>query len=360
MSRASSRSRYGEKFTQALLVLGSILLCLILLELGFRLARGPQWLVEWPNLVREQRVSIRNYANPKASFDPVLGFVGKPNFEAPGFHYDAKGFRRTAAPAGMILKEPPILAVGGSYTLGEEVADDETYPAQLQALIGRRVINAGMDAYGFDQAVLRAEIVAAQERPAAIVLGFGTDNLRRSEMSRVWGVEKPYFELVGGNLVLRNVPVPPSPDPATTLDFWQRLFGRSVLVDFVLRRLMWQYEWSIDHVRVLPRGDGARLACPLLKRLAGLKLPVIVIAEYDPYLWTDPPYMKEQRQLTDSVLHCAADSGIVTVDPFPEIDESMRTSGRDVLYRKGEHPSPAGQALTAKLVAEALAHLKLP
>jgi hypothetical protein len=341
-------------------VLGSILLCLVLLELGFRLARGPQWLVEWPNLVREERVSTRADVNPRASFDPVLGFVGKPNFEAPGFHYDAKGFRRTPAPAGTILKEPPILAVGGSYTVGDEVADEETYPAQLQALIDRRVINGGMSGYGFDQIVLRAEIVAAQERPAAIVLGFGADNLRRSEMSRVWGVEKPYFELVGGNLVLRNVPVPPSPDPATTLDFWQRLFGRSVLVDFVLRRLLLQYEWSLDHVRVLPRGEGARLACPLAKRLVGLNLPVIMVAEYDPYLWTDPPYMHEQKLLTESVLHCAADSGIVVVDPFPEIDKSMRSFGRDVLYRKGEHPSPAGQALTARLVAEALAHLKLP
>ena len=360
MLRVPSRSSVSEVLIRTLLVLGSVLLCLFLLELGFRLARGPQWLVQWPNLVRQERVSIRNYANPRARFDPVLGFVGKPGFETPGFHYDANGFRRTPAPAGLVLKEPPILAVGGSYTVGDEVADDETYPAQLQARIGRRVVNGGMSGYGFDQIVLRAEIVAAEDRPAAIVLGFGADNLRRSEMSRVWGVEKPYFELVDGKLVLRDVPVPPSPDPATTLDVWQRLFGRSLLVDFVLRRLLLQYEWSLDHVRVLPRGEGATLACPLLKRLAGLNLPVIVVAEYDPYLWTDPPYMHDQKLLTDSVLHCAAASGMVTVDPFPEIDKSIRTSGRDVLYRTGEHPSPAGQALTARLVAEALAHLDLP
>ena len=68
-----------------------------------------------------------------------------------------------------------------------------------------------MSAYGVDQMVMRAEIVAAEQKPAAIVLGFGYDNLRRSEMSRVWGIEKPYFERVGDALAPRNVPVPTSP-----------------------------------------------------------------------------------------------------------------------------------------------------
>ncbi len=325
-----------------------------------RLARGPSALFDWPNIVREERVSIRTYSSARAQPHPVLGFVGIPNYARADFHYDARGFRVTPAPAGMNLKESPLLTVGGSITLGNEVADDETYPAQLQALTGRRVINAGMSGYGLDQIVLRAEIVAAKEKPAAILLAFGADNLRRSEMSRVWGVEKPYFELANGKLVLRNVPVPPSPDPATTLDIWQRLFGRSVLVDLVLRRLLLQYEWALDHVRVLPRGEGASLSCPLFKRLAGLGLPVIVVAEYDPYLWADPPYMREQKKLTDLVLRCAVDAGFVTVDPFAAIDEAMRTVGRGVYFRQGEHPRPAGHALTARLIAEALPRLGLP
>jgi hypothetical protein len=330
---------------------------LVVLEVGLRLARGPQWLVEWPNFVREQRVNIRTYTGARARPDPLLGFVGIANYSRPDFHYDAKSLRITPVPAGVVLKEPPILVVGGSVALGDEVADDETFPAQLQALIGRRVINAGMSAYGLDQIVLRAEVVAAEEKPAAIVLSFGADNLRRSEMSRVWGIEKPYFEMAGGKLVLRNVPVPPSPDPATTLDFWQRLFGRSLLVDFVLRRLLLQYEWSLDHVRVLPRGEGASLSCPLFARLATLGLPVVVVVDYDPYLWTDPPYMREQKQLTDSVLRCATTAGFATIDPFEPIDQSMRTVGRGHYFREGEHPSPAGHALIARLIAEVLPRL---
>jgi len=336
----------------------SVVVGLLFLELGLRLVEGgPKALMEWPNYVREQRIASRNHSGARATPDPVLGFVGLSNFASTDFNYDGRGFRVTPAPRGATLKEPPILAVGGSFTLGEEVADRETYPTYLQALTGRRVINAGMSAYGVDQMAMRAEIVAKQEKLAAIVLGFGADNLRRSEMSRVWGIEKPYYQTVAGELVLRNVPVPASPDPATTLDVWQRLFGRSMLIDFVLKRLGFQYEWSLDHVRVAPRGEGARQACLLFKRLAAFKVPVVIVAEYDPYLWTDPPYMREQKQITDSVLACAEQVGFATVDPFAAIDQAMRTVGRRLYYRPGEHFSPAGHEMIAGLIAGALRRL---
>src|SRR5471032_851199 len=355
-----SRPRSREVLFRTLLVCGSLLVGLVVLELGVRIVdAGPQVsLADWHNIIRQQRVSTHGYTDARARYDSALGFVGSPNYSVPGFHYDAHGFRVTPAPAGVTLTEPPILAVGGSYTLGHGVADEETFPSQLQALIGRRTINAGMEAYGLDQMVLRAEAVAAEDRPAAIVLSFGADNLRRVEMSRVWGVEKPYFTAVNDTLFLQHVPVPPSPDPATTLDIWQRLFGRSVLVDLILRHFGWQYEWSVDHARVSARDEGVKLSCPLFKRLAMLGVPTIVTAEYDPYLWTDPPYMKEQNALTDEVLRCADAAGFVTINPFDAIDQGMRTAGRDLYYRKGEHPSPAGHALVAKLVADALQRLE--
>ena len=71
-----------------------------------------------------------------------------------------------------------------------------------------------------------------QLHPRVAVLSFGADNLRRMEMSRVWGVEKPYFTLDEGQLVLRNVPVQPRPDPWSTLNVWQRTFGWSYLLQF--------------------------------------------------------------------------------------------------------------------------------
>ena len=52
----------------------------------------------------------------------------------------------------------PILAVGDSYTYGEEVGENDSWPAQLQRIKNQRVLNAGVSGYGFDQSVLRAEL----------------------------------------------------------------------------------------------------------------------------------------------------------------------------------------------------------
>jgi len=210
------------------LVVGSILFSLLVLELGVRAVNGDEqggWhaLVHWPNLVVQARtLSWARGDNSRAVADTRLGFVGRPNYVSSdgALHYDTHSFRVTPAPEGVALDEPPILVVGDSYAHGDEVRDAETWPAHLQALLHRRVVNAAMSGYGIDQMVLRAAMVAPDVKPAAIVLSFIADDARRAEMKRVWGVEKPYFELINGVLVERNVPVPTSPAPASTLDLF--------------------------------------------------------------------------------------------------------------------------------------------
>jgi hypothetical protein len=251
------------------------------------------------------------------------------------------------------------LVVGDSYAHGDEVRDAETWPTQLQSLLHRPVINAAMSGYGIDQMVLRATIVAPDVKPAAIVLSFIADDVRRAEMRRLWGAEKPYFELIGGELIERNVPVPASPAPAETLDLAQWLLGWSRLLDTVLERLGWKYEWQLDYARVLPRGMGVKLACPLFDRLARLGVPVLVVAEYDPYHWQDDAYRTTTRTTDDAVLRCARQAGLATLDLFATIDEGVRTQGLWTIYRRG-HPGPAGTRLAAQRIAEELQTRHIP
>src|SRR5690242_6507248 len=263
--RLPPASRLREGLKRLALVVASVLFSLVLLELGLRVFNGApggwQGLTHWPNLVLQARTaSWDRHTVP----DPRLGFIPRPDFywEHGMAHYDAYSDRLTPAPPGVTLAEPPVLVVGDSFAHGDETSDEETWPTLLQPLLHRRVINAAMSGYGIDQMVLRGEIVAARVKPSAIVLSFISDDVRRMEMKRVWGAEKPYFALIDGKLVERNVPVPPSPDPATTLDGWDIAFGRSVLVKTVLTALGWWYEWTADHVRAMPSGDGLALVCP--------------------------------------------------------------------------------------------------
>ena len=188
---------------------------------------------------------------------PSWGTCRAPATAAAGTTIEADGLRRT----GEQVAGAPILAVGDSFTYGDEVNDGQTWPAQLQLLTGRRVLNAGVSGYGFDQIVLRAEQLAARLKPSVIVVSFIADDIRRTEMRRLWSADKPYFVIDDGKLALRGVPVPPRADPGSTLTFWQWTLGYSHLFDFILRRLDLLHDWYGDHKRV--PGAGHRRA-PLL------------------------------------------------------------------------------------------------
>src|SRR5262245_1549246 len=277
-----------ESLKRILLVLAAILVGLMALEVGLR-ASTWGYLFTWPNFVLDARSVLAERDGRRYQHDTRLGYVPRSGWRAPGATIDSDGFRHS----GEHTADAPILAVGDSFTYGDEVKDNQTWPAQLQLITGRRVLNAGVSGYGFDQIVLRAEALAAKYRPSAIVIAFIADDIRRTEMRRLWSADKPWFELSDGQLVLKGVPVPERQDPRTTLTFWQRTLGYSYLFDFILRRLDQLHDWFGDHIRVHPPGTGEQIACRLtewlaaLQRTSGTRVPtrVIVVAEYDPVVW---------------------------------------------------------------------------
>ena len=339
---------------RVLLVVGSVLFGLPFLEIGCRAVRGTSALLHWKNIVLEQRRAMAaNNIGARFVYDPLLGHTPTPGFVAGDTHYDADGFRHIPPLPGGAGEGPPILATGDSYTLGDEVTDAETWPAVLQRLTGRRTLNAGVAAYGFDQTVLRTELLAPKLKPAVIVVGFIADDLRRAELSRAWGTEKPYFSLTDGALELRNVPVPPSPRPEDTLDFWHRAFGWSVLLDTILIHQGLQYEWVVDHERAVPAGTGERVACALMPRLARLGVPTLVVAQYDFYVWQNAEFGAEQRRASGVVLKCAEAAGLIPIDLYDRTASAVRGEGRNSIYRTW-HPSPEGYRLIAREIAAAL------
>jgi hypothetical protein len=102
----------------------------------------------------------------------------------------------------------PILAVGDSLTFGLGVSDRQTWPAQLEKLAGRRIINGGVSGYGIDQAFLRAGRLLQQHRVSTLILSFIPDDIRRVRASVVWRTPKPYYDVDAGQLFLKNIPVP--------------------------------------------------------------------------------------------------------------------------------------------------------
>ena len=245
------RAQRSEWLRRIVLVFCAVLMGLVSLEFAVRAAAWG-YLFAYPNFVLTARTVLAERDGGRYVHDPALGHVPRTGYAAAGTTIEADGLRRS----GEQVAGAPILAVGDSFTYGDEVNDGQTWPAQLQLLTGRRVLNAGVSGYGFDQIVLRAEQLAAKLKPSAIVVSFIADDIRRTEMRRLWSADKPYFVIDDGKLLLRGVPVPPRAEPGSTLSFWQWTLGYSYLVEVVLRRLDQLHDWYGDHKRVHAPGTG--------------------------------------------------------------------------------------------------------
>ncbi len=364
------RPRAAEWIARLALLLGAAVVSLLALELALRAWHGRAALLDWHNEFLPASRAAAGASGGAAESDsgrfmrdPLLGYVMRPNFVSPSATHDAAGFRvvpGALTPGGPPLERPPILVVGDSFAYGDDVGDDGAWPALLQPLIGRRVLNAGVVAYGLDQSILRLERLAPEWRPALAILSFIPHDVRRLEMSRGWGAGKPYFVLEGGALQLRNTPVPPDPPRRADVSLWHRLLGWSYLLHAVeVRVLEDRHEWIGDSVRALPRGSGEKLVCPLMARAGRLGVPVLVVAQYEPRGWQSAAYGREQRRVAELVLACARAAGLATLDLHAETDRAVRAEGYEAIFY-GYHHTARGNRIAAEAIAADLRRLEWP
>lgn len=243
-------------------VVVSVSLSTFALEAVLRVQRGQ--LLEFESLTAESPDGPRRVA-----YDQTLGWLptrGQRGSD-PVYNVTPSGFRNNGGSSP--LAGPPVLAVGDSFTFGDEVNDGETWAVQLEGMLSRRVLNAGVPAYGIDQAVLRAEPLLDEYRPSVVILAFISDDISRTEYDyypygRGW---KPYFELVNGALQLRNTPVPTTPAPRR-FPVVRHALGYSRAADAVLSRTAFRWWRNVPPLRQV-HGDGERVSVELLVRLDG-------------------------------------------------------------------------------------------
>jgi hypothetical protein len=366
-----------EKLVNAALLIGSIIFSLSAFEVGLRAYQG-EW--EYTNFRFPQGAWFES-RHPVA-FDAELGWIPK---------HDAQGPWRTtiaARAAGdlpgttiTILEDgirsngsgevrdatEPILAVGDSFTFGDQVSDWETWPAQLEKLSGRRVINGGVFGYGIDQAFLRARRLLSRYRFSTVIFSFIPDDIRRCQMSVMWSEAKPYFDFNDGRLTLENVPIPPPALPSpkgsgllVALEHSRPFIAleHSQLVHSVMIRLFPEW-WVTGRMswdrQVHDEEKGREVACALLHELEGLTKSrgseLIVLGQHQ------HGETFSQLMAGESVLSCLSDPATRVLDLQPALSELKakdRSRYNRLYHQLGGHMTAEGNQFVALEISKIL------
>ena len=178
-----------------------------------------------------------------------------------------------------------ILVVGDSFAFGDQVSDEETWPARLEELADTKVINGGVFGYGVDQTYLRMRSLASKYRPNIIIFGLIPTDIYRCELSVRTSAPKPYFDISdSGELVLMNKHLVPINSPSS-LDYFRKVIGYS----YVAHRSIFQAfpEYWLQGLGKTKRvhAKGTEIACRIfqqLKRYAGKeRVKIYVLVQYE-------------------------------------------------------------------------------
>lgn len=299
----------------------------------------------WVDLAARQSPHRDASTHGDAILDEFLGWRMRPGRSAEGVTHNALGFRGATLPREQ-ASGPRILAIGDSFTYGLGVKDGETFSAQLERITGVETINAGVNAYGVDQAVLMWERHGRPLEPDVVVLGYYVDDFYRNLLAIRDG-PKPHFrrDPESGQFVLRSTAVARQ----RMLDLQSRGWRLDDLR--VVEAMTWFGRRSLaklGYVEDETMVRGAELSHYLLARLdasvraTGARLVVVFIGDRfgsAAHQWIEDEVMKSCANLTITCINLA---------------ESMRQAGRDPYFGDDHHFSVLGHRFAAEQIAQAL------
>lgn len=352
----------------------SVALALSCLEVGVRFWDGVPItaMVNFSREIRELNLVV-NKNNPAAQYDAHFGWVQVPFLRTEGFVTGDHGVRMPG-PEILPLQQDAVLMVGDSFGAGSGVSGADSWPAQLEQLLGTQVINAGVGGYGFDQIILRAEYLLPRLKPRTLFVETRLDYgnwANRLAMSS--GAPKPYFVADHDHLVLKNEPVPRTATTVGDIGMLRAALGYSYLVQYVMMRLN-LLQWWVTPARnkfVLSNDESVDVTCLLLKRLGELrdryKIPVTVVFQYSGVdgMSTTLPWEADRERL----LGCAEQARLKIIDLLNELRSAYRTNGLPFYQRFWlienikriyghkqiySHMSPEGNRFVADAIANRL------
>ncbi|HEX7116929.1 MAG TPA: hypothetical protein VF193_17515 [Steroidobacter sp.] len=261
------------------------------------------------------------------------------------------GFRVSGsqAPQG-----PATLAVGDSFTFGDEVSDEDTWPACLQERWATPVLNGGVFGYGAAQAVLRARELERSRRFERIIWSVLVDeDFERDALVSRSNMPKPAVIRDGNGMRFTSIEESKSvlvQTSGTGLAKYASGFGY-----FYLSKLTWQHfsplvlrpgttydgRWTVSH----PEAAGfPELLSFSVAQFAALRAPEkFILLQYDePTVRSASPRAKAEIEALKSL---SRRYGLAVIDTLPALKGAPDL---DSLYSR--HHTPAGNRLVCDVI----------
>jgi hypothetical protein len=344
---------YKNLAINSLLVLGSIVTGFLLLE---GIAR-PHHLPFKNFILQDGGDLVEHFFKKLYRYDPHLGWVPMSNVSMTKW-----GGRVSTLDDGIrsngrdldIDKNDPILAVGDSFTFGDGVSDENTWPSFLELLMHRKVYNAGVSSYGLDQVILRSEVMIKKYDPRAIVFSFIYDDTLRCIQKIRHGVPKPYFMIQNDQLVLHHQ----EPFYGIRFDLFRRIFGYSYVCHRIMSSLFPNYWWggTTRDIQSVP-GDSMLISRLLLDKFMELAQSRDVIFLVQGSIDSNESQEFYLAQLISYVEYKYPKAHVIfTVPSLVQLKNTDHQAFEDLFINdsSARHPSPRTNMILAQLVAKEL------
>lgn len=373
------RPSAGKRLLFQLVAVGSI--CL----LGMY---GLEAMLRW----NQSRIDRSEVLEPGAiQYDADLGWKLTPGWSGGHRHHDFSarytinelGFRADT-PSPPARKDGRLsVVVGDSFTFGFGVNDQETFVHHLHAGANKlgSFFNGAIPGFSTDQEALLIEQKIVALRPTRILLAVyvGNDLLDNPlPIPMQVGSPKPYFEVMGDALVLRNSPVPTNPGAV-------RAAPRGLMANVLgPERAHWRWKARIEHRSALFRTVGqailpeldytaefserfapaARLFGLILDRIAATcereKIELMVVALAGRSYFQRPSSVSAQYQdyfLQQVAAHCRQ-KRITLIDVVAGQRTRYAAEGQPWFFPNEGHLTAAGHRVVAEIIATELGRLE--
>jgi hypothetical protein len=307
-------------------------------------------------------------------YHPVTGYRFIPNLKA-RFEHEGGGYLVRVNSDGFRCDHDfvenkqsgirRILLFGDSYTAGDGVSNGQRYSDLLEKTVpDLEVYNYGLPGSGTDQQYLAYREFTKDIEHDLLVIAVLVENIRRvGAHYRVWYDEagkpvcyaKPYFEITGGKLTLKNVPPQKEPVDVTKLPEVERKFldqgGRFPAIEKIVTKLgISNLVQKVSRYQPVPEYDNANN--PAWQTMRAI-LQEWIKSSTTRVLLMPLPLYQHVEDLSDASHYqtrfkeLAQSTGCTLYDPLPDLQKYSMKERRGFRFSKDPHPTPRGHAALA-------------